>query len=147
MWKFSGAFVNTLLMITVAFGATASYSPAIQEIINRARTDGINLPALAFASAAFVSIEAVAIPLASNQSHVLTGNRIDTDVHVVPDWYHALVPLSGGSPTPSWDLPSHFKFMASNNIGHDIISISTPGSGVYPDNEALSTGLARLLNE
>ena len=33
------------------------------------------------------------------------------------------------------------------DIGHDILSISTPGSGVYPGNEVFSVGLARLLNE
>ncbi len=32
------------------------------------------------------------------------------------------------------------------DIGHDILSISTPGSGVYPGNAAFSVGLARLLN-
>lgn len=73
------------------------------------------------------------------------------------------MPLSGGEPTPAWDIQSHLQFMQSNcttliflvesladypkkDIGHDILSISTPGSGVYPGNAAFSVGLARLLN-
>lgn len=133
-----------LSLVAVASG-TKSYSPAVEEIIARARIDGIDLPGLPFASAAFASIEAITIPV--TQSNISTGNRVDTHVHVIPDWYRALVPLSGGFPTPPWTLASHLQFMATNDIGHDIISISTPGSGVYPGNEAFSAGLARLLNE
>ena len=82
-------------------------------------------------------------------------------VHVIPDWYRALVPLSGGSPTPAWDIKSHLQFMQSNGanlcvqrlaslidstgIGHGIISLPT-GSGIYPGNQASSVGLARLMN-
>ena len=33
------------------------------------------------------------------------------------------------------------------DITHDVISVSTPGSQIYPGNEKLSVGLARLLNE
>ena len=33
------------------------------------------------------------------------------------------------------------------DITHDVISISTPGSQIYPGNEKYSVGLARLLNE
>ena len=40
----------------------------------------------------------------------------------------------------------HLANCLIKDIGHDIISISTPGSGVYPGNEAFSVGLARLLN-
>lgn len=37
--------------------------------------------------------------------------------------------------------------MASNDIAHSILSISTPGSVVFVGNETYSVGLARLLNE
>ncbi|MCJ1274212.1 hypothetical protein MMC21_002007, partial [Puttea exsequens] len=67
--------------------------------------------------------------------------------HVVPDWYHALVPLSGMNPTPNWTVKAHLEFMAANDIGHDVVSISTPGSGVYLGDSKSSVGLARLLNE
>ena len=86
-------------------------------------------------------------------------------VHVVPDWYRALVPNTGGAATPAWDLASHLNFMNSNGtfglwdlfinaqssffpgIKCGIISISAPASGVYPGSEILTTALARLLNE
>lgn len=85
-------------------------------------------------------------------------------MHVVPDWYRALVPNTGGAPTPAWDLASHLNFMNSNGIvvhgiftsaqssffpgiKRGIISISTPGSNVYPGSETLTAALARLLNE
>lgn len=40
----------------------------------------------------------------------------------------------------------HLSFMASNDIAHSILSISTPGSVVFTGNETYSVGLARLLN-
>ncbi|RDW75022.1 hypothetical protein BP6252_06164 [Coleophoma cylindrospora] len=80
-------------------------------------------------------------------SRTVNGTRLDTHVHVVPDWYRVLTPNTGGSPTPAWDIQSHLEFMASNDIGHSIVSISTPGSGVFLGNETASIGLARLLNE
>lgn len=68
-------------------------------------------------------------------------------VHVIPDFYRTLVPFTGESPTPTWNLAAHLAFMANNSISRGILSISSPGSTVYLGNEAYSTGLARLLNE
>ncbi|OCL12620.1 hypothetical protein AOQ84DRAFT_385993 [Glonium stellatum] len=59
-------------------------------------------------------------------------------VHVVPDWYRALVPQTGGQPTPAWDVQTHLDFMFNNNISHSVVAISAPGSGVYLGNEAYS---------
>jgi len=97
------------------------------------------------------SIEAFNDPISINTSAFANATKIDTHVHIVPDWYHALVPTTGGSPTPSWDARSHFDFMASNGIKHGIVSISAPGTGIYnlPGgySEDAAAGLARLLNE
>ncbi|KAM0805995.1 hypothetical protein BDR22DRAFT_896156 [Usnea florida] len=65
--------------------------------------------------------------------------------HVLPDWYRALVPVTAGKAQPQWSIQSNLDFMAS--IDHDIVTISTPGSAVYPGNEVFSVGLARLMNE
>lgn len=65
----------------------------------------------------------------------------------MPDFYRTLVPLTGDFPTPAWDLETHLNFMANHEVSRSILSISTPGSVVYPGNAAYSVGLARLLNE
>jgi hypothetical protein len=44
--------------------------------------------------------------------------RLNFVVHAVPDWYHALVPLTGGSPTPAWDVATHLAFMNSLSEYH-----------------------------
>lgn len=100
-----------------------------------------------FATAALQSIDAIR-NLEINGSIISTSaTKIDVHTHTVPDFYGALVPLTGGSPTPHWDLETHLRFMASNNIAHSVVSISTPGSVVFVGNETYSVGLARLLNE
>ena len=88
-------------------------------------------------------------------------------VHAIPTWYANLIPVPPGTatPLPPWSIESHLAFMAANgktlrldlnllvlksrrlDISHDVISISTPGSQIFPNNAAYSTGLARLLNE
>ncbi|MCJ1224879.1 hypothetical protein MMC12_001526 [Toensbergia leucococca] len=145
MLKISYIFVFFLSLLPTTL--SQDYPPSILHIIQAAKADGINLLALPFAAAAFASIEAIQKPVAANASKTLNGTRIDTHVHVVPDWYRAIVPTTGGNPTPEWDLESHLSFMATYGIKHDIISISSPGSGVYLGNETASVGLARLLNE
>lgn len=37
--------------------------------------------------------------------------------------------------------------MANNSVTHVVLSISTPGSNVFPEDRVLTAGLARLLNE
>ncbi|KAG6828229.1 hypothetical protein H0H92_008727, partial [Tricholoma furcatifolium] len=67
--------------------------------------------------------------------------------HVVPSWYRALVPTSGGNPTPTWDLPSYLAFMASEGIDYSVFSFSAPAANVFPGNELATVALARLMNE
>lgn len=66
---------------------------------------------------------------------------------MVPDFYRILYPLIDTRPTPFWDIATQFQFMANNSIAHSVLSISTPGSVIFPGNEAASVGLARVLNE
>lgn len=68
-------------------------------------------------------------------------------MHAIPDFYSALVPETGGRPTPAWDVATHLEFMANHSISHAVLSISTPASNVFLGNQTLSIGLARLLNE
>ncbi|KAG9997167.1 hypothetical protein KCU78_g17087, partial [Aureobasidium melanogenum] len=115
------------------------------SIYAAAKADGIDLTILPFATVALESIENAYIPIAlppfSNAS------RVDVHAHIVPTWYHALVPTTGQSPTPNWTPEAQFKMMQSVNIRKSVLSISSPGSTVYVDDEAKATALARLLNE
>ncbi|KAK5012160.1 hypothetical protein LTR60_004527 [Cryomyces antarcticus] len=110
--------------------------------------DHIDLTVLPFISTAFASIEAIqSSVIAANNTNNASATRIDTHVHLVPDWYRALVPVTGGNPTPEWDVQSHLQFMADNGIRHSFASVSSPGSGAYPGDETKSVALARILNE
>ena len=51
------------------------YSPRIQKIINNAKTDGIDLLALPFASTAFAGIEEVVKPIKVNKT--VTAERVN----------------------------------------------------------------------
>ncbi|KAH8888492.1 amidohydrolase 2 [Thozetella sp. PMI_491] len=136
--------------LTSAYMAISAkgYSTKISKIIRNADRDGLDLPSLPFADAAFRSIEAIQDTVASlPYIDFSNATRVDVHIHAVPDFYRALVPLTGEKPTPAWDLATHLSFMANNSIAHGILSISTPGSAVYPGNQAASTGIARLLNE
>ncbi|KAL9131320.1 MAG: hypothetical protein Q9175_006792 [Cornicularia normoerica] len=116
------------------YANASQYSPEIQKIIKAATADGIDLVALPFASAAFAGIEDI-------QKRVKINNTVKAeriDVHVPP---------GTPDPLPPWSVQSHLDFMAANDISHDVISISTPGSQIFPQNRILSVGLARLLNE
>jgi hypothetical protein len=46
-------------------------------------------------------------------------------------FYYALVPDTGGRPTPSWGVATCLQFMANNSISYAVLSISTPGSNVF----------------
>ncbi|KAL6708135.1 hypothetical protein ACN47E_003319 [Coniothyrium glycines] len=76
-----------------------------------------------------------------------SNDIIDVHAHCVPDWYRTIAPITGGNPTPSWNISSHLAFMASQGISHSILTISTPGANVYLNNRAATVALARLLNE
>lgn len=90
------------------------------------------------------------VRLVPHRSEILTKILLLADgtaVHAIPDFYYALVPDTGGRPTPPWDVATHLQFMANHSISHAVLSISTPGSNVFLGNQTLSIGLARLLNE
>ncbi|KAK3334323.1 hypothetical protein B0H65DRAFT_79809 [Neurospora tetraspora] len=129
-------------------GVHSKPSAQIAKIIKQAKKDVIDLEALPFAQAAFRSIEEIK-EAAKNQTRYdfRNASRIDVHVHAVPSFYHDLVPLTGGSPTPEWSVQEHLQFMADDDITRAIISMSTPGATVFYGNEAYSVGLARLLNE
>ncbi|KAH0345244.1 hypothetical protein KCU81_g4488, partial [Aureobasidium melanogenum] len=110
-----------------------------------ARADGIDLRILPFATVALESIENAYIPI--TLPPFSNASRIDVHAHIVPTWYHALVPTTGQSPTPNWTLEAQFNMMQHVNIRKSVLSISSPGSTVYADDEARATVLARLLNE
>ncbi|KAG8926126.1 hypothetical protein FRC03_008487 [Tulasnella sp. 419] len=147
--------------LTVSLFASAVFAqddvtanPVAAEIISNAEDGGINLLDLPFATDALSSIVAVTesnttvTPTERKSRRSSTAaTKIDAHVHVIPDWYRALVPTTGGNPTPAWDVASHLQFMSTNGIGRSILAISAPGSSVYPGNQIISAGLARLLNE
>jgi predicted TIM-barrel fold metal-dependent hydrolase len=67
--------------------------------------------------------------------------------HVVPDWYRTLVPVTGGNPTPTWNLTSYMSFMDSEQIDRAVFSFSTPGANVFQGKKLATVALARLMNE
>ena len=67
--------------------------------------------------------------------------------HIVPDWYRNLVPVTGGNPTPTWDINSQLSFMLSENITRAIISFSAPAANVFQGSQVVTIALARLMNE
>ncbi|TKA62424.1 hypothetical protein B0A49_07865 [Cryomyces minteri] len=144
---------NVLLALSAFAVATqgpggAEHSPTRSRITEAAAADHIDLTVLPFISTAFASIEAIQSPVvAANNTINASATRVDTHVHLVPDWYRALVPVTGGNPTPEWDVQSHLQFMADNSIRHSFASVSSPGSGAYPGDETKSVALARVLNE
>lgn len=75
------------------------------------------------------------------------GTRIDVHSHVVPDWYRLLVPVTGGNPTPTWDMTSYMSFMDSEDIDRAVFSFSAPGANVFQGQRLATVALARLMNE
>lgn len=127
--------------------ANMSYSPTITRIIAAAKSDGIDLTVLPFADAAFASIDAVLVPVASDPPCFENATRIDTHVHVVPDWYRELAPSAAGRGTPNWNVQSHLQFMVDNHVKRSIICVSTPQANLFPGSPELTAALARVLNE
>jgi 6-methylsalicylate decarboxylase len=76
-----------------------------------------------------------------------TFDKDSTLAHVVPSWFKALVPITGGNPTPDWDLDSYLDFMAAQGISRSVFSFSAPGANVYQGQKGLTVALARLINE
>lgn len=67
--------------------------------------------------------------------------------HCVPDWYRSIVPLTGGNPTPQWNISGHLSFMSAQGISRAVLAFSSPGATVYPGDEGATIALARLINE
>lgn len=142
MWP--SRWLLSILATTLHAHPSAAHSSRIVKIIKAAHNDGIDLPALPFASAAFAEIDAIAIRQ-HNFSLPANATKVDTHAHAVPDFYRALVPLSGGSPTPAWTLNAQQAFMAQFGIRHSVLSL--PQYDPSPNNNATYIGMVRLINE
>ncbi|KAJ4358723.1 uncharacterized protein N0V89_003307 [Didymosphaeria variabile] len=126
----------------------ASNSACIERIKATALRDNIDLSVLPFLEDALFDIST----LSSNRSKsqlpsFKNATRIDTHTHPVPSWFRSLQPLSAGRETPSWDPLSHLHFMEEHSIAHSILCVSTPQANAFPDDNAKTVALARLLNE
>ncbi|KAK5127903.1 hypothetical protein LTR85_005020 [Meristemomyces frigidus] len=136
------------LCLVLLFRLVHASHNATRKIIAAAEADGITLFSLPFAAEALAEIQAIYdLEHIDVPSAVENATRVDTHAHVVPPWYQAVVPFAGQVPTPNWTLEDHLGFMANYSIGHSVLSISAPGSVVYPGSEVKSVALARLLNE
>lgn len=118
------------------------------RILAAAAADNNDLYSIPVANDALSSIQAiydlgnVAVP-----AGISNGNKVDVHSHVVPPWYRALVPSTGQAPTPAWSLEAELDFLSGKGIRHAVLSISSPGSVVFPGEQAKSAAPARLLNE
>ncbi|KAF9078519.1 hypothetical protein BDP27DRAFT_1281174 [Rhodocollybia butyracea] len=125
-------------------------SNIFDRILHNAAADGIHLSALNFTDLVLREIVGIydsAICSDNSSSKGGNGSRIDVHNHLVPDWYRSLVPVTGGNPTPQWNISSTFSFMESEDIGRSVLSFSSPGAAVFPGNRAKTLALARLMNE
>jgi predicted TIM-barrel fold metal-dependent hydrolase len=127
----------------------SSPTPSTTRILANANRDSIKLSTLPFLSPALASIADLSTaPIPPNALPDFTkATRIDTHTHPIPDWFRTLQPLAAGRETPSWDPLSHLEFMASHDIAHSILCISTPQANAFPDDVEKTVALARLLNE
>ncbi|KAK5688605.1 hypothetical protein LTS10_000583 [Elasticomyces elasticus] len=140
--------MNALLVLSAFLALAQAMQNRTSSIITAAQHDGIDLACLPFASEALASIRAIYDqPVVDVPAALRNASRVDVHAHIVPPWYRAIVPTTGQSPTPDWTLETHLSFMVNNSIGHSVLSVSSPGSVVYPGSEAKSAALARLLNE
>ncbi|MFD7923424.1 amidohydrolase family protein [Streptomyces sp. NPDC059740] len=75
--------------------------------------------------------------------------RIDTHHHVVPpayrDWLARRGVAAGGMPIPAWDAATDIAFMDRHGIATGVLSLSTPGTHLGDDEEALTW--ARKVND
>lgn len=92
------------------------------------------------------------LPGAERTSAVLP-QRIDTHCHFIPEFYHDLllslnVTAGGGGLSPTWNAADHLALNDQFGIVKSIVSISTPGAKIFPD-DPVEEGrtLARQLNE
>ncbi|KAG8943438.1 hypothetical protein FRC04_002903 [Tulasnella sp. 424] len=80
------------------------------------------------------------------RTNINTGNGIDVHSHLVFPWYKALVPTTGGSPTPDWTLEDHMSFNSGLSITKTILGNSAPQANVFFGQKDLTVALARLIN-
>ncbi|KAK4893012.1 hypothetical protein LTR27_008549 [Elasticomyces elasticus] len=140
--------MNALLVLSAFLALAQAMQNLTSSIITAAQHDGVDLACLPFASEALASIQAIYDqPVVDVPGALTNASRVDVHAHIIPPWYRAIVPTTGQSPTPNWTLETHLSFMVNNSIGHSVLSVSSPGSVVYPGSEAKSAALARLLNE
>ncbi|KAK5709064.1 hypothetical protein LTR17_020127 [Elasticomyces elasticus] len=140
--------MNALLVLSAFLALAQAVQNLTSSIITAAQHGGVDLACLPFASEALASIQAIYDqPVVDVPAALRNASRVDVHAHIIPPWYRAIVPTTGQSPTPNWTLETHLSFMVNNSIGHSVLSVSSPGSVVYPGSEAKSAALARLLNE
>lgn len=132
---------------TLVMGDPIQQNACHNRILNNARRDNIDLTVLPFLTDALASIASISSSPIAHLPSFQNASRIDTHTHPVPDWFRALQPLAAGRETPSWTLSAHLSFMASHQIAHSILSISTPQANAFPGDKAKTVALARLLNE
>ncbi|PVH93896.1 hypothetical protein DM02DRAFT_732832 [Periconia macrospinosa] len=124
--------------------ATTNISSRIHAAAAR---DNIDLPSLPFLQEALDDISSLATRSSTANFTSPNITRIDTHTHPVPSWFRALQPNAAGRATPSWDPLSHLDFMASHDITHSILSVSTPQATAFQGDKTRTLALARLLNE
>ncbi|KAH5589132.1 hypothetical protein HBI45_222700 [Parastagonospora nodorum] len=147
------AITSTLLAIANASSLSRKASIDAHSIFEQAAVDSIDLQSIPNLNVEAILQEiyftraetAAAIPARRIVSNVT--EIIDVHAHCVPEWYRAIVPKTGGNPTPSWNLTGHLDFMASQGISRAVLAFSSPGANVYPGNKTATVGLARLINE
>ncbi|KAF5371793.1 hypothetical protein D9758_003524 [Tetrapyrgos nigripes] len=142
---FKGFGLTSLFALSVVKGNSSS--SIIHSILQNARADNIDLTVLPFLNDSLDSIVETYANANNTSKRQGNGTIIDTHAHVVPDWYRAIQPTTGGNPTPSWDLTNWLSFLDTEGIGRAIFSFSAPSANVFPTNKTLTIALARLMNE
>lgn len=78
--------------------------------------------------------------------------RIDVHSHFLPPFYSTLLASTGhskpdGMPRiPPWSLPAHLEMMSAANVRKSILSISSPGTNLLPNNSDLALKTTRECN-
>lgn len=139
---------NLRLVVVCLAAFCSAHNNVTSRILTAANEDNIDLYSLPITAEALASIESIyALDNLTISSAINNGSKFDVHTHAAPQWYQALVPSTGGAPTPDWTLEAHLNFMASAGIKHAVLSITTPASVVFLGSQTKSAALARLLNE
>ncbi|KIX03112.1 uncharacterized protein Z518_06662 [Rhinocladiella mackenziei CBS 650.93] len=84
----------------------------------------------------------------------LATPKIDTHAHVYPDFYREAVIEAGwvpgpdGNPAPpAWNVSMHLAFMETNNVEKSIVSCSSPGTNLYPNDTTAGIALTKRFND